>query len=220
VQLTHVAELPVLVYSTWDVSRSTMLLKRIIDVALALVLLVVLSPLLAALALAVRLTSRGPALFRQARVGLEGRTFTILKFRTMVANAEELLPTLVAIDALAQPAFKLRNDPRVTRVGRILRRTSLDELPQLWNVLRGDMSLVGPRPEEVSVVERYLPEHRIRLQVKPGITGPMQVSGRGSLTFEERLAIEREYIENLSVARDIRILVLTCAATLGGHGAY
>jgi lipopolysaccharide/colanic/teichoic acid biosynthesis glycosyltransferase len=105
-------------------------------------------------------------------------------------------------------------------VGRLLRRTSLDELPQLWNVLRGDMSLVGPRPEEARLVERYRPEHLVRLQVKPGLTGPMQVFGRGALTFEERLAVEREYVENLSVGRDLRILVLTCAATFGGHGAF
>jgi lipopolysaccharide/colanic/teichoic acid biosynthesis glycosyltransferase len=144
----------------------------------------------------------------------------MLKFRTMVANAEELLPELVAIDRLQEPVFKLRADPRVTRVGRLLRQASLDELPQLWNVLRGDMSLVGPRPEEEQIVALYEPQHLIRLQVKPGLTGPMQINGRGELRLEERLAVEREYIENLSVGRDLRILALTAAAVVGGRGAF
>jgi lipopolysaccharide/colanic/teichoic acid biosynthesis glycosyltransferase len=116
--------------------------------------------------------------------------------------------------------FKLVQDPRVTRIGRFLRRTSLDELPQLLNVLRGDMSLVGPRPEQIELVERYRPEHVFRLTVKPGLTGPMQVYGRGELTFDERLAVERDYIENLSLGRDLRILALTLTAVVGGRGAY
>ena len=116
--------------------------------------------------------------------------------------------------------FKLSADPRVTRVGRFLRRLSLDELPQLWNVLRGEMSIVGPRPEQVELVERYRPEHRFRLSVKPGITGPMQVYGRGELTFEERLAVEREYVENLSLVRDIRIVLMTLPAVFGKRGAF
>ena len=144
----------------------------------------------------------------------------MLKFRTMVANAEELLPGLVQLDRLREPVFKLVDDPRVTRVGRFLRRTSLDELPQLVNVVRGDMSLVGPRPEQVELVERYAPEHRFRLVVKPGLTGPMQVYGRGRLDFDERLAVEREYIENLSLGRDLRILALTLARSLPARGAW
>jgi lipopolysaccharide/colanic/teichoic acid biosynthesis glycosyltransferase len=115
--------------------------------------------------------------------------------------------------------YKLRQDPRVTRVGRLLRRTSLDELPQLWNVLKGEMSLVGPRPEQAELVERYTREQLFRLDVKPGLTGPMQVYGRGHLTFEERLAVEREYVENLSLGRDARILTLTIAAVFTGRGA-
>jgi exopolysaccharide biosynthesis polyprenyl glycosylphosphotransferase len=220
IQLSHLGELPVVVYGTWDISRSTTFLKRTIDVAVSAIALVVLDPLLVLVALAVRLSSHGPVLFRQTRVGLEGRTFLMLKFRTMVANAEELLPGLVAIDSLTEPMFKLRDDPRVTPVGRVLRRLSLDELPQLWNVLRGDMSLVGPRPEEERLVVRYAPEHLVRVQVKPGLTGPMQVSGRGSLSLEERLAVERDYIENLSVGRDLRILALTVAALFSGRGAF
>jgi lipopolysaccharide/colanic/teichoic acid biosynthesis glycosyltransferase len=153
-------------------------------------------------------------------VGMSGRHFRMRKFRTMVPDAEARLVQLVSLDALSEPMFKLQDDPRVTRVGRILRRTSLDELPQLLNVLAGDMSLVGPRPEQVELVEQYTPEQCIRLAVKPGLTGPMQVYGRGQLTFEERLSMEREYVENISVGRDIRILALTVAPVLSGRGAF
>ena len=138
----------------------------------------------------------------------------------MLADAEEVLPSLVEFDALDEPVFKLAHDPRVTPLGRFLRRASLDELPQLLNVLKGDMSLVGPRPEQVELVRRYRPEHRFRLAVKPGLTGPMQVSGRGRLSFEERLSVEREYIENLSISRDMRILALTIPSVFDGRGAF
>ena len=220
VQLDHVADLPVVQYNTWDVPRSTQLLKRCVDVIVSALALVLLAPLFALIALAIRLDSRGPALFAQTRAGRSGRPFRMWKLRTMVWNAEELLPDLVPFDALESPMFKLRNDPRVTRVGRFLRRTSLDELPQLVNVLRGEMSLVGPRPEQVELVERYRAQARFRLALKPGLTGPMQVYGRGELTFEERLAVERDYIENLSLGRDFRILALTVAALLSGRGAF
>ncbi len=143
----------------------------------------------------------------------------MLKFRTMVRDAEERLKDIVPFDKLAEPMFKLPNDPRVTRVGRFLRPWSLDELPQLVNVLIGQMSLVGPRPEQIELVERYEPEHLFRLSVKPGMTGPMQIYGRGQLKFEERLAVEREYIENLSLGRDLRILTMTVAVVLGRKGA-
>jgi exopolysaccharide biosynthesis polyprenyl glycosylphosphotransferase len=220
VHLTHVAELPVIEYNTWDPGRSTLILKRTMDVALASLGLVVLGPLLIAIGLVVRLSSPGPAIFGQVRSGLHGQPFRMLKFRTMEADAEERLSDLVAIDDLAEPVFKLRDDPRVTGLGRFLRRTSLDELPQLVNVLRGEMSLVGPRPEQVELVTRYTPGQRFRLKVKPGITGPMQVYGRGELTLDERLAVEREYIENLSLSRDIRILALTLGVVLSRRGAF
>jgi lipopolysaccharide/colanic/teichoic acid biosynthesis glycosyltransferase len=216
-RLTLLAELPVLEYTTSDVSRSTLLLKRTIDVTGAGLALVLLAPLLALAALVVVIDDGRPILFRQRRAGLRGRPFTMLKFRTMVVGADSRLP--VSIGDLTVPMFKVRGDPRTTRAGRWLRRLSIDELPQLWNVLRGEMSLVGPRPQQVELVELYAPEHRIRLAVKPRLTGPMQVSGRGDLTFEERLALERDYIENLSVARDFRILALTIAPVLSGHGA-
>lgn len=220
VQLNHVADLPVLEYNTWDVSRSTLYLKRVLDLAVSVPLALLLSPLFLLLALAVRLDSPGPALFVQWRGGLNGRPFRMLKFRTMVANAEERLAEVVDLERLEKPMFKLAADPRVTRLGRFLRRTSLDELPQLLNVVKGDMSLVGPRPEQIELVERYRPEHMFRLAVRPGLTGPMQVYGRGELTFDERLAVEREYIENLSLSRDLRILGMTLAAVVGGRGAF
>src|SRR5262245_46222867 len=138
----------------------------------------------------------------------------------MVADAEQRLPELVDLGTLEEPAFKIPNDPRVTRIGRVLRRSSLDELPQLFNVLRGKMSLVGPRPEEEAVVALYDERQRARLEVKPGITGPMQVYGRSDLTFEERLALERDYLDNLSVLTDLAILLRTPRAIIRGDGAY
>jgi len=173
-----------------------------------------------AIVIAIRLDTRGRAIFSQTRAGRDGRPFRMYKFRTMVVDAEDLLADLVSFDHLREPVFKLRHDPRVTRVGRLLRRTSLDELPQLANILKGEMSIVGPRPEQVELVERYSNAERFRLAVKPGLTGPMQVSGRGYLTLEERLAVEREYIENLSLTRDLRIIALTLTAVVSGRGAY
>jgi lipopolysaccharide/colanic/teichoic acid biosynthesis glycosyltransferase len=138
----------------------------------------------------------------------------------MVTDAEQRLPELVDIATLDEPAFKIRNDPRVTRIGRPLRRASLDELPQLFNVLRGDMSLVGPRPEEEAVVALYDERQRGRLAIRPGLTGPMQVYGRSDLTFEERLAMERDYLDNLSLLTDLAILMRTPRAIIRGDGAY
>jgi lipopolysaccharide/colanic/teichoic acid biosynthesis glycosyltransferase len=144
----------------------------------------------------------------------------MLKFRTMRTGADKQVSELVRLDELDEPMFKLRDDPRVTGVGRVLRRLSLDELPQLLNVLSGQMSIVGPRPEELGLVKRYKPEHRLRLAVKPGMTGPMQVNGRADLTFAERLALELNYIENLSLGRDLRLLVQTASAVARRNGAY
>jgi exopolysaccharide biosynthesis polyprenyl glycosylphosphotransferase len=220
VRLSRVADLPVLEYETWDPSRSTAMIKRGFDVLVASAGLLVTAPLFPIIAAAIRLDSPGPVLFNQLRAGLDGRPFEMRKFRTMVADAERRLGDVVTLDDLNDPVFKLSEDPRVTRVGRLLRRLSLDELPQLWNVLRGEMSIVGPRPEQIELVERYRPEHRFRLSVKPGITGPMQVFGRGDLTFHERLAVELDYIENLSLARDLRIIAETVPVALRGSGAY
>jgi exopolysaccharide biosynthesis polyprenyl glycosylphosphotransferase len=220
VQLNHIAEMPVIEYGTWGTSWSTMALKRVFDVIVSAAAIVVLAPVMLAIGLAVRLSSRGPALFKQVRAGRDGEPFTILKFRTMCHDAEERINEVISPDELDEPMFKLRHDPRVTKVGRVLRRTSLDELPQLLNVLRGDMSLVGPRPEEMWLVERYGETQRFRLQMRPGLTGPMQVHGRGELNFQERLAVEREYVENYSLRKDLKILLRTTSIIWRGPGAY
>jgi len=195
------------------------LIKRAVDVAGALIGLAISIPLVAIAALAIKLDSPGPIFFWQVRVGENGRKFRIAKLRTMVADAEEQLPALVDLQRLEEPAFKLPQDPRVTRVGRILRRTSLDEAPQFYNVLRGDMSLVGPRPEEERIVQLYQDHHRRRLAVKPGLTGPMQVNGRGDLSFADRLQLELDYIEHYSLWRDFAILARTLPAIIHGNGA-
>jgi exopolysaccharide biosynthesis polyprenyl glycosylphosphotransferase len=220
VQLSRIAELPLIEFRTWDPSRSTMAMKRMTDVTLAAVALIALAPLFLLIALLVKLDSRGPAIFRQRRAGLGGEPFTMFKFRTMINGADRGLQEVIRVEELADPMFKLRKDPRVTRVGRVLRRASLDELPQLWNVLRGDMSLVGPRPEESWLVDRYGPEARFRLEMRPGLTGPMQVHGRGELEWDERLAVEREYVDGYSLRRDFQILLQTLSAVGRGRGAF
>ncbi|TMK58584.1 MAG: sugar transferase [Actinobacteria bacterium] len=220
VELNRLAELPVLDFRFSDPPRSTMAMKRTMDIAISATVLLLLSPLLAMIAVAILLDTGRPVLFRQRRAGEGGKPFTMLKFRTMVVDAEQRLPELIDVASLDQPAFKIRDDPRVTRVGRFLRRMSLDELPQLFNVLRGDMSLVGPRPEEVAIVALYDERQRGRLAVKPGVTGPMQVYGRSDLTFEERLAMERDYLDNLSLLTDLAILLRTPRAIVRGDGAY
>lgn len=219
VQMNRIVDLPMLEYRTWNIPRSTLLLKRTLDVAVSSVAVVLLSPVAFFAAIAIKLDSSGPVFFSQVRAGHNRRPFRMYKFRTMVADAEDLLQEIVPFDKLSQPMFKLHDDPRITRVGRFLRRSSLDEIPQLINVLKGEMSLVGPRPEQIDLVERYKPEHLFRLSVKPGMTGPMQVNGRGVLTFDERLSIERAYIENLSTGTDLRILAMTIGVVFSGKGA-
>jgi exopolysaccharide biosynthesis polyprenyl glycosylphosphotransferase len=220
IELNRLAELPVLDFRFSDPPRSTVTLKRAMDVTVSGAMLVLLSPLLLMLALFVLFDSGRPVFFRQKRAGKDGEPFTMVKFRTMDADAEERLGELVDLQKLEEPAFKIPNDPRVTKAGRRLRRFSLDELPQLINVLKGDMSLVGPRPEEEAVVALYDERQRARLRVKPGMTGPMQVYGRSDLTFEERLAMDRDYLDNLSVVSDLAILLRTPAAIFRGDGAY
>jgi exopolysaccharide biosynthesis polyprenyl glycosylphosphotransferase len=220
IELNRLAELPVLDFRFSDPPRSTIAMKRAMDVFVSALLLVLLSPLLIGVAIWILLDDGRPVLFRQRRAGKDGVPFTMVKFRTMVNDAEQRLPELVDIENLDQPAFKIRDDPRVTRTGRLLRRTSVDELPQLFNVLRGQMSLVGPRPEEESVVALYDERQRSRLAIKPGMTGPMQVYGRSDLTFEERLAMERDYLDNLSLLTDLEILMRTPRAMVRGEGAY
>jgi exopolysaccharide biosynthesis polyprenyl glycosylphosphotransferase len=220
IEVNHVADLSILAYRRGDFSRSTLFLKRMFDVVASAVGLVILLPFFVLIGMAIKLDSRGPVVFSQVRAGLHGRPFAMRKFRSMVDDAEELLQDIVPLAELDEPMFKLQNDPRVTRVGRVLRRWSIDELPQLWNVFLGQMSLVGPRPEQIELVARYAPEHRFRLALRPGLTGPMQVFGRGELTFEERLAVERDYIEHLSIIGDVQIVVMTIACVFHGRGAY
>lgn len=194
--------------------------KRAVDVVGSALALLVLWPLLLFVACAIKLDSRGPVFFVQERAGKGGKPFRMYKFRSMVCNAEEMLRDMVDIEQLPSPAFKIRDDPRVTSVGRALRRTSLDELPQLWNVLRGEMSLVGPRPEEMRIVRLYDEQEKQRLAMKPGITGPMQVDGRGLLTFKERMDLELAYIENCGLREDLKILARTLPAIIRGTGSY
>jgi len=220
IELNRLAELPVLDFRFSDPPRSTLAMKRGVDLIVSGVLLALVCPLLLAVALLILADSGRPVFFRQRRAGKDGVPFTMVKFRTMIQGAAERLGDFVDLNELDEPAFKIPNDPRVTRMGRFLRRFSLDELPQLINVLRGDMSLVGPRPEEESVAALYDKRQRLRLGVKPGMTGPMQVYGRADLTFEERLAIERDYLDNISLAGDLAILLRTPRAIIRGDGAY
>jgi exopolysaccharide biosynthesis polyprenyl glycosylphosphotransferase len=194
--------------------------KRACDVVGAALGLLALLPLFLAVALAIKATSRGPVLFRQGRVGLRGRPFTLLKFRTMVAGADSLLGALRERNEADGPLFKLRHDPRVTRVGAFLRRYSLDELPQLWNVLKGEMSLVGPRPPLAGEVAVYEEWQHDRLEVRPGLTGLWQVSGRSELAFEEYVRLDLFYVENWSVAYDLYILSKTLPLLVSARGAW
>lgn len=219
-ELNRIADVPMLDFHFSVPPRSTMAIKRAMDLFVSIVALAITSPFLLVAAVLIKLDSKGPVFFRQVRIGKDGKPFTMFKLRTMVQDAEEKLDDLIDLDALDEPVFKIANDPRVTRVGRFLRRSSLDEVPQFINVLKGDMSLVGPRPEEEAVVALYDERQRQRLSVKPGLTGPMQVAGRGSLNFEERLALERDYLDNLTISGDITILLKTPRAVIKGDGAF
>jgi exopolysaccharide biosynthesis polyprenyl glycosylphosphotransferase len=197
-----------------------MLVKAVFDRVLGAVLLVLVLPVLALVALAIRLESAGPVFFRQDRIGVAGRRFTMYKFRSMVGDAEQRRSLLTELDEGNGVLFKIRDDPRVTRVGALLRRFSLDELPQLLNVLRGDMSLVGPRPPLPEEVAEYDDDAVRRLRVRPGMTGLWQVSGRSDLSWEESLRLDLRYVDNWSMALDLSILWRTCRAVFRGAGAY
>ncbi|WP_103536800.1 exopolysaccharide biosynthesis polyprenyl glycosylphosphotransferase, partial [Streptomyces sp. B188M101] len=194
--------------------------KNALDRTGALFGLLALAPLLLAVALSVRLSSRGPVFHRQVRQGQHNRPFTMWKFRTMVADAEELKAQLAAANEVDGPLFKMRGDPRVTPVGRLLRRTSIDELPQLLNVLLGHMSLVGPRPPLPEEASRYDEREHRRLAVKPGLTGLWQVSGRSDLSWQETVSLDLWYVDNWSVAADLGLLARTVRAVTDGRGAY
>jgi len=196
------------------------LVKSVFDKVVALLALIVLAVPMLVIAIVIRSTSEGPALFKQTRIGRGGREFQVLKFRTMVHNAEELKHLLADENEHDGVLFKIRNDPRITRVGHFLRRYSIDELPQLLNVLRGEMSLVGPRPPLPEEVARYGSDVRRRLVVKPGMTGLWQVSGRSDLSWEESVRLDLRYVENWSLILDLQILWKTWGAVKNGEGAY
>jgi exopolysaccharide biosynthesis polyprenyl glycosylphosphotransferase len=221
VDLDTVSGIPLLGLKEASIRGFNLWIKRAIDAAVAIMLLVALSPLFVLLALAIKLDDpSGPVLFAQTRVGRSGRPFKTWKFRSMRRNADALLEELLDRNEADGPIFKMRQDPRRTRVGRYLRRWSLDELPQVWNVLTGDMSLVGPRPPTPREVAQYDQWHLQRLEAPPGITGLWQVSGRSELGFDEMVMMDITYIENWSLGLDLRILLRTIPAVLGGKGAF
>jgi lipopolysaccharide/colanic/teichoic acid biosynthesis glycosyltransferase len=199
-------------------SRQYLFGKRVFDLAVCLLLLPIVMPLLLLCSLLILLDSPGPVLIRQQRTGRNGSPFRMYKFRTMVRNAEELKAELAHLSILPPPDFKIPNDPRVTRIGRVLRQTSLDELPQLINVVRGEMSLVGPRPTSFAP-STYSLWHTYRLEVLPGITGLWQIKGRNKTTFDERLRLDIEYIRSRSFGLDLKILLLTVPTMLRRSGA-
>jgi len=202
----------------WYSYNST--LKRLLDVVLAALVLLATLPIWLAIVIAIKVDSPGPAIFVQERVGVRGRRFRFYKFRSMTDGAERMKAGLRHLSEVDGPVFKVRTDPRITRVGGLLRRTSLDELPQVINILRGEMSLVGPRPPVPEEVAQYRPNDMIRLAVKPGLTCWWQVRGRSALDFETWMAYDREYVYGLSFLTDVRILMRTVTAVLSCRGAY
>jgi exopolysaccharide biosynthesis polyprenyl glycosylphosphotransferase len=211
--------IPMLTFSTAPRDELLLFARRCADFALASLLLSILSPVFLVVSALIKLTSPGPVLFRQPRCGLHGRPFTFLKFRSMRLGADAMKPALAAFNEMDGPAFKMTNDPRVTPIGRFLRRTSLDELPQLWNILKGEMSFVGPRPAVIEEVRQYQPWQRRRLSMKPGLTCLWQVSGRNELTFDEWMRLDLEYIDNWSLWLDLKIALKTIPAVVRGRGA-
>lgn len=220
-EATRMGDCPIVHLHPARLQLPSLLVKRSVDVALALAAILIASPLFLLISLAVKAESAGPVFFKQQRVGLGGRRFTMWKFRSMIVDAEARELELAHLNIYGNGTFKLRNDPRVTRMGKILRRTSLDELPQLFNVLLGDMSIVGPRPALVNDINRYEPHHFERLSVVPGITGPWQVNGRNLITdFETIIRMERDYIASWSLLLDAKIMVRTIGVVVRGDGAY
>ncbi len=201
-------------------SRLHLLLKRSFDVVVALPVLLLTLPIVLIAAIAIKLDSHGPVMFKQVRVGKDGALFEIFKLRTMAQDAEERRSELEGLNECSGPLFKMRSDPHVTRVGRFLRKTSIDELPQLWNVMRGEMSVVGPRPALPSEVEQWTPDLHERLRVLPGITGMWQVSGRSEADFELYRRLDLYYVDNWSLTHDLKIVLKTFLVVLARHGAH
>lgn len=214
----YVGQFPTICLDQKRIPALALMIKRGVDVISSAVGLLILSPLIAAIALAVKLDSRGPAFYTSDRVGRKGRIFGCHKFRTMVRNADEMLANLQHLNERDGVLFKITNDPRVTRVGGFLRKYSLDELPQLWNVLKGDMSLVGPRPPIAAEVRQYEIDHLKRLDVMPGITGLWQVEARTNPSFASYIALDMEYVDHWNLFLDLRILLKTAAVVVAGTG--
>jgi exopolysaccharide biosynthesis polyprenyl glycosylphosphotransferase len=219
VELEELENVPFLTFTTTPSNESHLAAKRALDVAISLLILSVTLPVLAVVAAAIRLSSPGSILFKQERIGLNGRIFTLYKFRTMIEDAQERRAEVEHLNEMNGPVFKVRTDPRVTPVGRLLRRFSFDEIPQLWNVLKGDMSLVGPRPPIPEEVWRYERWQRRRLSMKPGLTCLWQVSGRNELDFNRWMELDLQYIDNWSPSLDLKILLRTIPAVISGRGA-
>ncbi len=219
VSLERLRETPLLTFSTTPENEYLMLVKRLLDFTMAAVLIALFCPLFLLLAVLIRLTSPGPVLYRQTRCGLGGRKFTLYKFRSMRADADLLKDELEALNEMDGPVFKIRNDPRCTRVGRWMRRLSLDELPQLFNIVKGGMSFVGPRPPLPMEVERYEPWQRRRLRMKPGLTCLWALEGRNRLNFKRWMELDLEYIDRWSPLLDWKILIKTIPVVLLGRGA-
>ncbi|MCL5006478.1 MAG: sugar transferase [Acidobacteria bacterium] len=219
VYLDRLEEMPLLTFTTTPENEYLLLLKRALDLVMALVFLVVLSPLFLLLSLVIKLTSRGPVLYRQVRCGLGGRKFTLYKFRSMRTGADFERNELAALNEVDGPVFKIKNDPRCTMVGRLMRKFSLDELPQLVNILKGDMSFVGPRPPLPEEVEKYAGWQRRRLRMLPGLTCLWALEGRSQLNFQRWMELDLEYIDNWSPALDLKILLKTIPLVLLGRGA-
>ncbi|MCX7920943.1 MAG: sugar transferase [Clostridia bacterium] len=204
----------------YNVSSGYIIAKRLFDIMIALVAIILLLPVFIITAIAIRVESPGQVIFTQKRNGLKGKIFRMYKFRSMVINAEKLLSELESKNEVSGHMFKIRNDPRITRVGKIIRKTSIDELPQLFNVLKGDMSIVGPRPPIVREVEKYDPWHNLRLSVRPGLTGLWQVSGRNDIGFDEMVRLDLRYIRERSFWYDVKIMLKTIPVLLGDSKAF
>ena len=220
VSLEFLDGVPLITFSSVPEHDLSMVMKRVIDFGLASAGLIALSPLMLVAAAAIKFTSPGPVFYRQERCGLYGRRFSLVKFRTMIDGAEDKLWEIRHLNEMDGPVFKMRNDPRVTPLGRILRRTSIDELPQLWSVIKGEMSIVGPRAPLPEEVRNYTTRQRRRLSVRPGITCLWQVSGRNEVSFERWMEMDLQYIDNWSFWQDLRIMAKTIPAVFTGRGAH
>jgi exopolysaccharide biosynthesis polyprenyl glycosylphosphotransferase len=219
IEIEELEGVPFLTFTTTPSNETHLALKRLLDVSVSMLILVLATPMLVLAAVAIRLTSPGSVFFKQERIGLNGRIFTLYKFRTMIEDAHERRGEVSHLNEMNGPVFKSKSDPRITPVGRLLRKFSFDELPQLWNVLKGDMSLVGPRPPIPEEVASYHRWHRRRLSMKPGLTCLWQVSGRNDIDFDRWMELDLQYIDNWSPGLDMKILLRTIPAVLSGKGA-